>query len=77
MAAETRPGLLILYHQLFWDVSEDELLKEIAEILKTEFGESVEPLYPRLGEFFRILESNDLLIMKSKIIRKKRKIIDY
>jgi ribonuclease BN (tRNA processing enzyme) len=32
IAADARPGLLVLYHQLFWDVSEDELLEEIRGI---------------------------------------------
>ncbi|MBU6997681.1 MAG: MBL fold metallo-hydrolase [Theionarchaea archaeon] len=29
IASETAPGLLVLYHQLFWGVSEDQLLTEI------------------------------------------------
>lgn len=29
IASQARPGLLILYHQLFWGVSEDDLLKEV------------------------------------------------
>ena len=29
IAAQTEPGLLILYHQLFWGASEEELLDEI------------------------------------------------
>ena len=32
IATRARPGLLILYHQLFWGTSEDNLLKEIREI---------------------------------------------
>jgi len=32
IATRARPGLLILYHQLFWGTSEDKLLKEIREI---------------------------------------------
>ncbi len=32
IASQAEPGLLILYHQLFWGVSEDELLAEIKEI---------------------------------------------
>jgi ribonuclease BN (tRNA processing enzyme) len=31
IASRVRPGLLILYHQLLWGVSEDELLTEIRE----------------------------------------------
>jgi ribonuclease BN (tRNA processing enzyme) len=29
LAARARPGLLVLYHQLIWSSTEDELLKEI------------------------------------------------
>lgn len=31
LATRVRPGLLILYHQLFWGASEEELLEEIAQ----------------------------------------------
>src|SRR5258706_6355630 len=29
LASKARPGLLVLYHQLFWDRSDDDLLKEV------------------------------------------------
>ncbi len=29
LASKARPGLLVLYHQLFWGKSEDDLLKEV------------------------------------------------
>jgi ribonuclease BN (tRNA processing enzyme) len=31
IASETRPGLLILYHQLFWGTPEEDLLREVTE----------------------------------------------
>jgi len=31
LASKAKPGLLILYHQLFWGVGEDDLLKEIQQ----------------------------------------------
>ena len=31
IAAQARPGLLVLYHQLFWGASEQELLDEVRE----------------------------------------------
>jgi ribonuclease BN (tRNA processing enzyme) len=31
IAAEAQPGLLVLYHQLFWGATDQELLDEIAE----------------------------------------------
>jgi ribonuclease Z len=32
LAAETRPGLLVLYHILFWGAAEQDILNEIADI---------------------------------------------
>jgi ribonuclease BN (tRNA processing enzyme) len=29
IATKARPGLLVLYHQLFWGTTEDDLLKEV------------------------------------------------
>ena len=34
LAAKAQPGLLILYHQLFWGTKEEDLLKEIARVYK-------------------------------------------
>ena len=34
LAAKAQPGLLILYHQLFWGTKEEDLLKEIAQVYK-------------------------------------------
>lgn len=34
LASRAKPGLLILYHQLFWGATEEELLSEIREIYK-------------------------------------------
>lgn len=34
IAVEARPGLLILYHQLMWDSTEEELLNEIRQLYK-------------------------------------------
>ncbi len=36
IAGEVKPGLLVLYHQLFWGVPEDELLSEVTEIYRGE-----------------------------------------
>ena len=48
-------------------------VREIGEQLKTQFDEDVEPLYPRLASFFRILESNNFIIFKPKQARKMKK----
>jgi len=44
MAAEAKPGLLILYHQLLWSSTEEELLKEIRQIYhgKVVYGNDLE-----------------------------------
>jgi ribonuclease BN (tRNA processing enzyme) len=31
LAQKAKPGLLVLYHQLFWGTSEEALLKEVRE----------------------------------------------
>ena len=31
IANEVKPGLLVLYHQLFWGTSEEELLEEVRQ----------------------------------------------
>jgi len=31
LATKARPGLLVLYHQLFWGTSEEDLLKEVRQ----------------------------------------------
>jgi len=32
IASRAKPGLLVLYHQLFWGAAEDELLEEVGEV---------------------------------------------
>ena len=34
LATKAKPGLLILYHQLFWGTSEEDLLKEVQSLYK-------------------------------------------
>jgi len=31
LAAKARPGLLVLYHQLFWGTSDDTLVAEVTQ----------------------------------------------
>ena len=50
-----------------------QTVREIGEILKTQFGDSVEPLYPRLAAFLKILESNNVMILETKRPKKKLK----
>lgn len=58
------------YGTAVWRLCDGKLtVEEIGEILKTQFAKDVEPLYPRLAAFLRILEANEVL----KIGAKKRK----
>ena len=36
----------------------------LGEIVKKQFGENIEPLYPRLAKYFSILESYGFIILK-------------
>jgi hypothetical protein len=59
---------------LVWRLIDGELsVREIGEILITQFGETVEPLYPRLAAFLRILEANNAVELRQKRIKKKLK----
>ena len=64
------------YGTAVWRLMDGKLsVGELAEMLKTQFGASVEPLYPRLAAFLRILESNQLIIFEQKpkkILKKKK-----
>lgn len=48
-------------------------VREIGEMLSTQYGETVEPLYPRLAAFLRILEANNAIELRQKRIKKKLK----
>jgi hypothetical protein len=62
------------YGTTVWRLIDGELsVREIGEILITQFGETVEPLYPRLAAFLRILEANNAVELRQKRIKKKLK----
>lgn len=46
-------------------------VREIGDVLKEQFGEKTEPLYPRLIEFLRTLEKTDLISYKELKSSKK------
>jgi len=55
------------YGTAVWRLCDGKLtVHEIGEHLRTQFGEDIEPLYPRLAAFLRILKSNDVIILKPK-----------
>jgi hypothetical protein len=62
------------YGTAVWRLIDGKLtVRDIGEMLETQFGQSVQPLYPRLAAFLRILESNNTIELKPKRIRKKLK----
>ncbi len=60
------------YGTAIWRLCDGKLtVREIGEMLKTQFGSDVEPLYPRLAEFLRILKINKLILLEYKPAQKK------
>ena len=55
------------YGTAVWRLIDGKLtVKEIGEILKTQFDADIEPLYPRLAAFLRILEGQKVIEFKKK-----------
>ncbi|WP_455392153.1 PqqD family protein [[Eubacterium] cellulosolvens] len=62
------------YGTAVWRLCDGKLtVREIGEILKTQFADDVEPLYPRLAAFLRILESQHAIEFNMKRAKKKLK----
>ena len=64
------------YGTAVWRLCDGKMtVRDIGEILKTQFNEEIEPLYPRLAAFLKVLKSNDTIElttgMKSKNIKRK------
>ena len=64
------------YGTAVWRLFDGKLtVREIGEILRTQFGDTVEPLYERLAAFLKILKTNELIILQknpAKIKHKKK-----
>jgi hypothetical protein len=61
------------YGTTVWRLIDGKLtVRQIGEHIKIQYDDTVEPLYPRLAEFLRILKTNDLIDFKIPQ-RKKRK----
>lgn len=53
------------YSSYAWKLCDGKrTVREIGDLLKQEFGEEVEPVYERLGELLRIMETNRLITLK-------------
>jgi hypothetical protein len=62
------------YGTSVWRIIDGKLtVGEIGDNLSTEFGDSVEPLYPRLAAFLRILEGQRVIDFKKQLSKKKIK----
>jgi len=60
------------YGTAVWRLCDGKLtVHEIGEHLRAQFGDDVEPLYPRLAAFLRILKSNDVIILRLRSKIKK------
>ena len=59
------------YGTAVWRLIDGELtVKEIGEVLKTQFDTDVEPLYPRLAAFLRILEGQKVIEFEKRRAKK-------
>ena len=62
------------YGTAVWRLIDGKLtVKEIGEILKTQFDSDVEPLYPRLAAFLRILEGQKVIEFENRRTKKTLK----
>jgi len=62
------------YGTAVWRTIDGKLtVGELGEHLRTQFGDSVEPVYPRLAEFLRTLEGQKAIEFKKKLPKKKIK----
>jgi len=53
------------YGSLVWkNIDGTKSVEEIGKILRDSFGDAVEPVYDRLGEFLSIMEENGLIKLK-------------
>jgi len=53
------------YGSWVWkNIDDARSVEEIGGILRDKYGESIEPLYERLGDFLSILEENGLIRLK-------------
>ena len=57
------------YGSFLWPLIDGErTVMELADLLKAEFGEEVEPLYPRVVKYMQIMESYHFVKLKEKTV---------
>lgn len=63
------------YGSAVWKLCDGKTtVREIADVLSEQFGDAVDPLYPRLAEFLRILERNEFIDFKElKSVKSRNK----
>ena len=53
------------YGSFLWPLIDGErTVMELADLQKAQFGEEVEPLYPRVAKYMQIMESYDFISLK-------------
>ncbi|MDE7133569.1 MAG: PqqD family protein [Lachnospiraceae bacterium] len=54
------------YGSFLWPLIDGErTVMELADLQKAQFGEEVEPLYPRVAKYMQIMESYDFISLKN------------
>ncbi|MDE6739353.1 MAG: PqqD family protein [Lachnospiraceae bacterium] len=54
------------YGSFLWPLIDGErTVMELADLQKAQFGEEVEPLYPRVAKYMQIMESYDFINLKN------------
>lgn len=54
------------YGSFLWPLIDGErTVMELADLQKAQFGEEVEPLYPRVAKYIQIMESYDFISLKN------------
>ena len=54
------------YGSFLWPLIDGErTVMELADMQKAQFGEEVEPLYPRVAKYIQIMESYDFISLKN------------
>ena len=61
------------YGSFLWPLIDGQrTVMELADLQKAEFGEEVEPLYPRVVKYMQIMESYHFIILKEETVCTKQ-----
>jgi hypothetical protein len=54
--------------EVWKQIDNERNVKEIADRVEDEFGEKIEPLYPRLVKYIKILKNNEFIQLKKETV---------